>query len=155
MSYYQLNSYCTPKPYMIVDQVKPIEKGINIVWKPLGKSSTKSPEIFGPAFWFMLHSGSVHLPKTLSPVSIKRIQGFANGIPEMVPCDQCSEHARAFIESNKGRLEDIKSGDDVFLFYVDFHNYVNKRLGKPIMSHETAYKMYKNGDNVKVLQYGT
>ena len=153
MTYYMLNSYCTPKPFVVVDTVKPIEKGLTMNWKVHDKVTTKSPEVFGPAFWFSLHNGSAHLPNVISPVSVKRLQGFINGIPEMLPCDPCSEHARAFIESNKTRVDNLKSGDDLFIFYVDFHNYVNKRLGKPIMGYEDAYKMYKNGNSVNVLKY--
>jgi hypothetical protein len=137
---------------MVVDPVKPIEQGLNMTWTFSPKTTTKSPEVFGPALWFSLHTGSAHLPTTLSPVSIKRIQGFINGIPEMVPCEQCSEHARAFIESNKDRIDRIKHGDEVFIFYVDFHNYVNKKLGKPLMGYEDAYKMYKTGQNVRILK---
>ena len=154
MSYYLLNSYCSPKPYTVVDTVKPIEAGLHLTYeissKPVG---TQKPEIFGPAFWFSLHTGAVHLPEVLSPISASRLKGFVNGIPEMVPCVECSEHARAFIEANKARIDNFKRGDDVFKFYVDFHNYVNTRLGKPLMTYEKAYQLYKGGVDVKYLKY--
>ena len=154
MSYYMLNSYCSPKPYTVVDPVKPVDAGLTVNYHQNVKPVyTQSPEVFGPAFWFTLHTGSVHLPQTLSPISISRLKGFINGIPEMVPCIECSEHARAFIEANKVRIENLKRGDEVFRFYFDFHNFVNMRLNKPVISYEQALKLYRGGVDVKVLKY--
>ena len=62
----------------------------------------------------------------------------------MIPCDKCQDHATAHIEANWNRLDDVVSGrDNLFKFFVDFHNRVNKRYNKPEMSYETAYKLYK------------
>jgi hypothetical protein len=153
MSYYNLNSYCSPKPFVVVDTHKPVSAGLNLTWKKEDKITPQTPQVFGPAMWFSFHVGSANLPKVLSPVSIERIKSFINGIPEMVPCVECSEHARAFIERNKERINKFKFGDDVFRFYVDFHNYVNERLNKPLVSYEKAYEMYRGGLNVNVMKY--
>jgi len=71
----------------------------------------------------------------------------------MVPCIECSEHARAYIEANKVKIDTLKRGDDVFRFYVDFHNYVNLRIGKPVFSYEKAYEMYRGGVHVRTMKY--
>ena len=152
MTYYNLNSYCSPKPFVIVDTQQPISNGLNLKWENQTKVTTQSPSVFGPPMWFSLHTGSANLPKILSPISAKRLKNFVDGIPEMASCSSCSDHSRGYIEKNKDRIENFKYGDDVFKFYVDFHNYVNERLGKPIMSYETASKMYRDGD-VKVFSY--
>lgn len=106
------------------------------------KKGSSRPEVFGPFHWYMLHNGAGHLPDTLSPIAIKRIIGFIDGIPEFTPCEKCSEHSRFFIESSKHRIQNFKTRDDVFSFFNDFHNYVNKRLGKPEVSLETAKQMW-------------
>jgi hypothetical protein len=153
MSYYNLNSYCSPKPYTVVESVKPISVGLQINYIQTEQPVlTQSPEVFGPAYWFSFHTGAAHLPDILSPISISRIRGFVNGIPEMLPCVECSEHARAFIEDNKSRIDNFRRGDDVFKFYVDFHNHVNRILNKPLVSYEKAYEMYKGGKNVVLLK---
>lgn len=103
---------------------------------------SKLPEVWGPLNWYTYHNGAANLPKNLSPVSAQRIANFINGIPEMVPCDACSEHARYFIESNKKRIQSLGTRDDVFSFFVDFHNYVNERLKKPKVSLEKAKELY-------------
>jgi hypothetical protein len=126
---------------------------LNIEWKQAEKVTTSSPEVNGPPFWFTLHNGAAHLPKNISPISMARIRGFIDGIPEMQPCTVCSEHARAYIEKNRNEIDKMTTGDEVFKFFVDFHNYVNKRLNKRIVSVEEAKVMYKGGENVYVMKY--
>ena len=139
MSYQLINSYCSPNPFIIVDN------DTLIIESSQQTGNTTSPEIFGPPVWFTLHNGSVHLPNEISPVSLSRIKNFIEGIPDMlVVCLKCSESARAFIERRKNTINSLKTGDDVFRFYVDFHNYVNEKLGKPIMGYDTARKLYLN-----------
>jgi hypothetical protein len=147
MSYQLINAYCTPKPFVVVGGDE-----LTMEWTERNASSA-APDIFGPPVWFTLHNGAAHLPQDISPISMSRIRGFIDGIPDMVvACTACSEHARAFIENNKSRINSMKTGDDVFNFYVDFHNYVNQRLGKPLMSHADARKLY-NGKSTKVFNY--
>jgi hypothetical protein len=68
------------------------------------------------------------------------MKGFILGLPVMVPCEECSTHATAFIEGNYDRLDDIVSGRmKLFNFFVDFHNKVNKRYKKKEISYEEAY----------------
>jgi len=83
MSYYLLNSYCSPKPYTVVETVKPIEAGLIITQTQNSKPvTTQSPEIFGPAFWFSLHTGAAYLPEVLSPISANRIKGLLTAYPK-------------------------------------------------------------------------
>lgn len=147
MSYQLINSYCSPNPFIVVDN-----DHLTMEWSEK-QGTTSSPEIFGPPVWFTLHNGAAHLPKEISPISLTRIKNFIDGIPDMlVACANCSEHARAFIESRRPVINNLKSGDDVFKFYVDFHNYVNEKLGKPIMGYETARKLH-SGKKVMVFKY--
>ncbi len=61
----------------------------------------------------------------------------------MVPCEKCSVHATAYIEKNYDQLDTVVEGrTNLFEFFHTFHNYVNKRLGKPEMSLQDAYKIY-------------
>ena len=67
----------------------------------------------------------------------------------MIPCLSCREHATSFIDSSN--LDDVTSSKTkLFNFFVDMHNFVNKRLNKPIMSHEDAYKLYNNASVTKI-----
>jgi hypothetical protein len=154
MSYYLLNSYCRSSMQNVVQPVEEINPSMKLTYREHTKKiNTQTPEVFGPAFWFTLHNGTVHLPQILSPISANRIKGFLKGVPEMVPCTDCSEHARAFIEANMSRIDNIQKGEDAFRLTVDFHNYVNTRLNKPIMSYDTARALYKGGVQIKTVKY--
>jgi hypothetical protein len=107
------------------------------------EKSNRSPEVWGPYFWFTLHNGALNYPSLANPLCIERMKNFIIGIPVMIPCETCKEHATAYIESNKDYLDYIcASRDKLFKFFVDFHNYVNIRLKKPEMSYDDAYRLY-------------
>ena len=76
------------------------------------------------------------------------------GMPYMIPCEKCQDHAIAHIEQNYYRINEIVSGrEQLFNFFVSFHNYVNKRYGKPEMDYKTAYDLYTSSTNVTKLTY--
>jgi len=107
------------------------------------KENFASPEVWGPRFWFTLHNGALNYPSLANPLCIERMKNFILAIPIMIPCHTCKDHALAYIEINKDYFDMVCSGrDKLFKFFVDFHNFVNKRLNKPEMSYEDAYRLY-------------
>lgn len=143
-NYMTYQTFCPP----------PSSKPLDMVWEKETYANTTEPKVFGRAFWFTLHNGAAHYPENASPIVREHMKGFILGIPIMLPCQDCSEHARAYIELNYSNLGDICSGrNKLFKFFVDFHNYVNARYNKPIMSVEDAWKLYKGRVNVSVLKY--
>jgi hypothetical protein len=107
------------------------------------KKANNNPISWGPPFWYTLHNGAYHYPEHAGPLHAERMKNFIIGIPIMVPCVTCKEHATAFIEKNRNKLNDIcSSRDSLFKFFVDFHNKVNERYKKPILSYEEAYSIY-------------
>lgn len=113
------------------------------------------PEIFGPSLWFSLHIGSTKYPINASPITVYRMKNFLYGLPIMIPCEKCKQHAISYIESNDNNLDSICSGrETLFCFFVDFHNMVNEILQKPIMTYEKAKDMYFNGTvSVNIIKY--
>jgi hypothetical protein len=109
--------------------------------KPGKKNS--DPDVFGPPLWFTLHNSSAYYPENASPVVVERMKGFILGLPYMIPCPECASHASQYIEENLDNLEVFTSGREMlFAFFCDFHNYVNTRLGKRVVSLEEAKKMF-------------
>lgn len=116
--------------------------------------NTSDPSVWGPSFWFTLHNGAAKYPISASRHRRERMKGFILGIPAFLPCKGCVPHAIAYIEKSKHQLDDIVSGrDKLFKFFVDFHNKVNQRYGKPEFSYEDAYKLYKQGVNLTRMSY--
>ena len=108
------------------------------------KKSSNDPKIWGPHFWYTLHNGAFHYPEQASTLYVERMKNFIIGIPVMLPCENCKNHSTLFIEEHKSKLNQICSNrNSLFNFFVDFHNKVNERYNKPILSYEEAYNIYK------------
>lgn len=137
------------KPVPQVKNEKEINGKLEIYEKPID-TNLGDPNVWGPSFWFILHNGAYHYPKKASPIAKENTKGFIIGIPNMLPCKSCSIHARKFINERKNILDDIVSSrENLFKFYVDFHNAVNLRTGKKIYTLEEAYDMYSNKEIVR------
>ncbi len=148
----KFNSSTRPHHNPIV--TKPIIESLKVRYKMLHHANPGDPEVWGPAFWFSLHNGATRYPLNASPLWRERMKSFIKGIPVMVPCEKCADHATAYIESRSDLHEVVKNRDLLFNFFVDFHNFVNQRLGKPIIPLEAAIKMYKGTANVLTVEYG-
>ena len=97
----------------------------------------------------MWSSGSLNFPENASKIVADKMKGFILGIPYMLPCDSCSEHARAYIQTNYDNLDEICLGRKTLVnFFYNFHNFVNKRLGKPQLSFEEAMNLYRGSVTV-------
>jgi hypothetical protein len=143
--------------YISKDEIKDIQtepKVLDIKYEIVDSFSTVSPPIFGPPLWFSLHNAAAHYPDNPSPITKERMKHIILGIPVLTPCANCSEHASSYIEKHYDQLDRICSGrDPLFKFFVDFHNYVNERYNKPIMSYEDAYKIYLGNAKVTRMTY--
>jgi len=136
------------------EQIEHSGQHTEISYETVDHLNTSNPQIFGPPLWFSLHNAAAHYPINPSPITSERMKNVILGIPVLLPCKNCSEHATAYIEKNFERLDDICSTrDKLFKFFVDFHNYVNQRYNKPIMSYEDAYKIYLGNVKVNKMSY--
>ena len=127
---------------------------MDMKWTTVQQSNSKHPDVWGPAFWFTLHNGASAYPVEATPICAKRMRKFIIGMPIMIPCEKCQDHATAYIEQNYHKLNEIVKGrQNLFNFFVSFHNYVNERYGKPQMGYEEAYALYNGGVNVTKLSY--
>ena len=136
------------------DQFKRVRPQLKLRYEEKKFDNTSHPDVFGPSFWFTLHNGASRYPIKASPFQAEKMKGFIRGIPVMLPCDKCSEHAQSYIEENEKNFDDIVSGrENLFKFFWKFHNSVNKRTGKPETSLEDAKKMYTGDATVLSLRY--
>lgn len=118
------------------------------------KKSTSDPKVWGPAFWFSLHTSAAHYPENPSQIVRERMKNRILAIPYEVPCSTCRPHASSFIEANRDNLDKIVSNKhELGKFYVDFHNKVNERYGKKKWTYEDAYKKYSGDAEITYLEY--
>ena len=139
----------------IKPEIKPeIKEKLTFYKQTSGNYNTSSPPVFGPPLWFSLHYAAAHFPDNPAPIARDRMKNIIISLPILIPCKNCQEHATAYIESNYDNLDTICSRrDSVFKFFVDFHNNVNERLGKPTMGYDDAYKLYIGGVNLSPISY--
>lgn len=119
-------------------------------------TSTGNPNVWGPTAWFFFHTSAAHYPLNPSMIWKQRTKQFIQGIPVMLPCENCMKHATAFIESyTEEQLNNVVSSrENLFKFFWNFHNTVNKRLGKGTLSLENAKKIYDGTASVTKLTFG-
>lgn len=116
------------------------QKQLNYQEVPENKAD---PKVWGPQLWFSFHNGATKYPTNPSPIVKNNMKNFILGIPVILPCEKCKEHANQFIESNYDNLDNIVSSrENLFRFFFDFHNNANKKTNKPEMSYEDAKKLY-------------
>jgi len=73
---------------------------LDMKWTTVEYANPSDPRVWGPAFWFTLHNGAVNYPIKASPTWKDRMKGFILGIPVMIPCEKCRDHATSHIEAN-------------------------------------------------------
>lgn len=64
-------------------------------------------------------------------------------IIQNLPCNDCRQHASRYLSQNPPENY-LGLVDGLFIYTIKFHNFVNERLGKPILSEEEAKALYLN-----------
>ena len=106
--------------------------------------SNVSPQVWGRPLWFSFHFGALNYPDDADDEKKQMMINFILGIPLIIPCDVCKNHAYDYIQSRKNNLYNIvQNSHTLFRFFWEFHNDVNKRNGKPTMTLEAVYNLYR------------
>lgn len=103
-----------------------------------------SPQVWGRALWFSLHFGALNYPEDANDEKKQMMINFILGLPIMIPCDVCKNHAYEYIQSKKNTLHNVvQNPRNLFQFFWEFHNDVNHKTGKPTMTLEAVYNLYR------------
>jgi len=102
----------------------------------------RQPSQFGPHYWYMLHSMALNYPVNPTAFAKTKMKAFIEAIPFLLPCLNCTEHAKEFM-AKANIQEALRGRKDLFTFFWNFHNLVNKRIGKPEMTFDEALNMYR------------
>lgn len=104
------------------------------------------PHIWGPSFWSTYHLYASSYPIHPTPIIMDAARSFVKTIPFTLPCSSCTDHAFAYIKNIQKQdpnLNSIVSSKMLFeKFFIDFHNSVNYRLGKPLLPESVARKKW-------------
>lgn len=111
------------------------------------------PKYIGPGTWNVLHRRAV---KSNSHKEQLDFIEFMKDICDGFPCVICKNHCEEYIKNHPmDEYLDIKvdiNGDKkslgMFIWTWKFHNAVNTRIKKPIMSWDTAYNIYMEKESL-------
>jgi hypothetical protein len=96
--------------------------------------------VWGPARWYRLHCLAIFYP---SEPSCRRAQRAAQDVALLLatlPCPECRTHALSYLE---GRRPALESSEAFQRWAFDFHNWVNRRLGKRTLNYAEYLEEYE------------
>lgn len=108
----------------------------------------KNPEIWGPNYWFSYHTFASSYPLRPSKAEMNIARLLIKIIPFTLLCESCSDHAFTYIKNSIRKDPSFLSivGHRFTLenFFIDFHNSVNLRLNKPLLTYKDAKQKWNN-----------
>lgn len=103
-----------------------------------------NPKHIGPGYWANWHTISLkannrHKKAELARNIVSAIDNF--------PCENCRKDSITYIKSNPLlKVVDDKDPLSLFNWTIDFHNHVNNKLDKKILTYEMAKKIWSGED---------
>ena len=113
------------------------------------------PEIWGPHYWFFLHTISMTYPKYPNAVTKKKYYEFIQNLPLFIPVENISTEFSKLIEEYP--ITPYLDNKESLIRWMHFvHNKINTKLEKPVITlgkfYENYYEAYKP-TNVKMMEY--
>ena len=113
------------------------------------------PQIWGPHYWFFLHTLSMTYPVYPNAVTKKKYYEFINNLPLFIPIENISSEFQKLLQ--KYPIAPYLDTRKTFIQWLHFiHNKINTKLEKPIIPIEkfyiNYYEAYKS-KNIKIVEY--
>ena len=97
--------------------------------------------------WFIMHYISVNLPDRLSQQQAISFKAMIVSLRYLLPCQECRIHMNEYI--SKTEIDPyLETNNKLFYWTWEFHNSVNERTKKRLLSFEEAYNLYKKNENI-------
>jgi hypothetical protein len=113
------------------------------------------PNIWGPHYWFFLHTVAMTYPHHPNTVTKKKYYEFIQNIPLFIPVEQISTEFSKLID--KYPITPYLDNRDSFIRWTHFiHNKINQKLEKPEISLNDFFVKYYDAykpKTVKISEY--
>ena len=113
------------------------------------------PKIWGPHYWFFLHTLSMTYPKNPNAVNKKKYYDFIQSFPLFIPVESISGEFSKLLD--KYPVAPYLDNRESFIQWMHFiHNKINEKLEKPQISLNDFYVKYYEEykpDNIKLLEF--
>lgn len=100
------------------------------------------PKIWGPYFWFTLHTITLSYPDKPSYENKRQFNDFFVGLQNVIPCPKCREHYKTHLTNNPISSA-LDSKEHLVVWLFNLHNIVNGSLGKKKMAFEDFQEKYR------------
>ena len=113
------------------------------------------PKVWGPHYWFFLHTVTMCYPHRPNTITKKKYYDFIHNFPMFIPIESISTHFSQLLDQYP--VSPYLDSRDAFIRWMHFiHNKINQRLEKPNISlskfYENYYEQYKPND-LKLREY--
>jgi hypothetical protein len=107
---------------------------------------------WGPVTWIMLHTLSEKLNSNDVDFNnkFKEFKHLIHQLVSNLPCPLCTRHSINYFKKNN--FNNVKH-NELKKYLFDFHNDVNKNLGKQLFKHEDLDDTYKNNNIFQVMNH--
>ena len=113
------------------------------------------PEIWGPHYWFFLHTISITYPNYPNSVTKKKYYEFIQNLPLFIPIENISTEFSKLLD--KYPVSPYLDNKESFVRWIHFiHNKINTKLEKPNFSLSDFYMKYYEeykAKNIKMIEY--
>jgi|TARA_B110000093_G_C12960933_1_gene407232 hypothetical protein len=101
-----------------------------------------NPEVWGPQYWFFLHTVSESYPNTPNEVTKRKYYDLIQNIPLFIPVEDMGNKFSELLD--KYPVSPYLDNRDSFVRWVHFiHNKMNVMLGKEEVTLQKALDMYR------------
>jgi hypothetical protein len=110
------------------------------------------PRVWGPHYWFFLHTVAITYPNYPNSVTKKKYYEFIQNLPLFLPVDEISKNFSKLIDEYP--ITPYLDNRDSFMRWMHFiHNKINEQLEKPKISfqdylYQYYHKYKKNSEKV-------
>jgi len=105
------------------------------------KPTILDPAIWGPHYWFFLHTVAMSYPHFPNAVTKKKFYEFIQNLPLFIPIEEISGKFSRLLDQYP--VTPYLDSRDTLIRWTHFiHNKINESLEKPKMSLETFYAEY-------------
>ena len=99
------------------------------------------PKIWGPKYWFVLHTIALTYPDTPNSVTKKKYYDFIQNLPLFLPIENVGNNFSKMLD--KYPVTPYLEGRESFIKWMHFiHNKINVELGVPEVTTEEAMSSY-------------
>ena len=99
------------------------------------------PKIWGPAFWFIIHTIAFNYPENPTFNDKRHTFEFFQNLQYVLPCQKCRKHYMKYFHDHP-LTPFLDNKSTLVSWTVQLHNHVNKRYGKSSKTVDEVVRHY-------------